>query len=70
MCKWWKDGNSCTKIVFKPKIVTRVHNSNESLVMTPIEGIGIRNSMERANSMELTPLNIAAALKAKPAGKR
>lgn len=70
MCKWWKDGNSCTKIVFKPKIVTRVHNSNESLVMTPIEGMGIRNSMERANSMELTPLNVAAALKAKPAGKR
>jgi hypothetical protein len=29
--KWWKDNNPCTTIVFKPKIVTSIHSSRESV---------------------------------------
>jgi len=29
--KWWKDNNPCTTIAFKPKIVTSIHSSRESV---------------------------------------
>lgn len=70
LCKWWKDSDSCTKIVFKPKIVTTVHNSNESIEFCPRESSSNRHSLTGASSIELIPLNATSVLKTKAAGKR
>lgn len=68
-CKWMKDSESCTKIVFRPKIINKVSTSSECLALNPLESGKTRNSLERTNSLELTHVDLAA-LKMKPAGKR
>jgi len=59
--KWWKD-NPCTTIVFKPKIVTSIHSSKESVRCSESwASVKTRRSItDAANAAELVCLNAGA----------
>ena len=56
--KWWKD-NPCTTVIFKPKIVTSIHSSTESVKSSESRPRGrTRQSLtEAAETSELVCLN-------------
>ena len=59
LSKWWKDSNPCTTIVFKPKIVTSIHSSRESVrgSESRVSGRTRRSITEAAEASELVCLN-------------
>ena len=58
--KWWKDNNPCTTIIFKPKIVTSIHSSRESVRGSEPRAIGRtrRSLTEATESSDLVCLNV------------
>jgi len=59
LSRWWKDNNPCTTIIFKPKIVTSIHSSRESVRGSNSRAIGRtrRSITETAETSELVCLN-------------
>jgi hypothetical protein len=72
--KWFTDGKCCTSIVFKPRIINRVHTSSDSLYRRGVSlrlATSVGNQADtRCDMTELTPMTLSVSPKATKSSSR